>query len=562
MVNKHRMESASPSPAKAEMQPVADASAKWPELPAEDKLIRIVKRLAFLFALLVGFGLPGGYFSLMYSSLIEHIELSAQVRAVRVTSLVSANPELWTRQRQDMEEVLLLSPPTLDNEIETIRDAFGISLAVVGIMPKAPVIIRTSPIYSSGRVVGKVEIVHSYREILTGTLVAGLLGLLLGVLVYATILVLPLRGLRRSSAALKLKKQALHESEERYRTLFTQAMDGILLMNMEGNVVSVNDSFARMHGYSVAELCEMNLRELNTPGTLAQTSERLARIMAGESLEFAVEHIHKDGHIVPLEVTASAIDINGKKFTLAFHRDISEKVKNENELRALQAELHEFSVVAQSLREREKGRLARELHDELGQALTALKMDVAWIMERLPTGAEFLMGKLANMQIILKDTMISTRRISTNLRPLILDDLGIIPAAEWLVENFREHSGIDCQLAIADPCLDLPEPYATAVFRILQESLTNISKHAQASLVKISISRTNDEAQLTVRDDGRGFVSTDPRKPNSFGLIGLRERAYLIGGTIHIDSAPGRGTVIDLLIPIGRSEAKNQDFSV
>ncbi|CAG4883164.1 protein of unknown function [Georgfuchsia toluolica] len=562
MANKRRMDTASPSSLDAKAQSDADASSRWPELPAPDRLVHLLKRLTLLFATLVVVGLPGGYFSLKYSSLVEHVELSAQVRAAKITSLATANPELWVRQRQDMEEVLLMTPPPLGNESETVRDAFGIPLVVVGVSPQAPIFIRSSPIYVHERIVGEVEIAHSYRQILTGTLAAGLLGLLLGVLVYATILALPLRALRRSSAALKHEKQALHDSEEHYRTLFSRAMDGILLLDMEGNVVNVNDSFARMHGYSIDEMRDMSLHGFDTPGTLTQSAERLARIMAGESLEFGVEHIHKDGHIVPLEVTASAIDINGKKFTLAYHRDISEKVKNENELRVLQAELHEFSVVAQSLREREKGILARELHDELGQALTALKMDVAWIMERLPAGAEFLMGKLANMQIILNDTMISTRRISTNLRPLILDDLGLIPAVEWLVENFREHSGIDCQLAISDPCLDLPEPYATAVFRILQESLTNISKHAQASLVKISINRTNDEAQLTVRDNGRGFVSTSPRKPDSFGLMGLRERAHLIGGTIYIDSAPGRGTVIDLLIPIGRSEAGYQDFSV
>lgn len=562
MVNKRQLEAASPSSAGVEAQPGDDASNRWPALPTEDRLIRIVRRLALLFAIVAGIGLPGAYFSLKYSNLIEHVELSAQVRAARVTSLVTANPVSWTRQLQDMEEVLLLSPPLPDNEIETVRDAFGMSLAVVGASPKAPLIIRSSPVYGSGQIVGKVEIVHSYRQILTGTLVAGLLGLLLGSLVYVTILFLPIRALRRSTAALKHEKQALRESEERYRTLFTQAMDGILLLDMAGNVISVNNSFARMHGYSMDEFRHMNLRELDTPETRAGTPERLARIIAGESLEFGVEHIHKDGHIVPLEVTASTIDINGKKFIQAFHRDISEKVKNENEVRTLQAELREFAVVSQSLREREKSRFARELHDELGQALTTLKMDVAWIMERLPGGAEFLAVKLAGMQIILNETMASTRRIASNLRPLILDDLGLLPATEWLVESFKEHNDIDCRLEVFDPCLDLPEAHATAVFRILQESLTNISKHAQASLVEISISRSDDEVRLIVRDNGSGFVSTDPRKPDSYGLMGLRERAHLIGGTIHIDTAPGRGTVIDLRIPIARSEAMHQDFSV
>lgn len=692
MVSKRQKETASPSSAGTEAKSLADtSSALWPALPADDSLVRIVKRLALLFALVVGVGLPGGYFALNYSNLAEHVEISAMVRASRITSLVTANPKSWPRQLQEMEEVLLLSPPVLDDEIETVRNAVGHSLAVVGIAPKAPVMVRTSPFYGAGHVVGEVEIVHSYRKVLMGTFAVGLLGLLLGVLVYAAILVLPLRALQRASSALVNEKKALQESEERYRILFAHAMDGILLLDMEGNIVSVNNSFARMHGYSGDEFINKNLRELDTPETQAQAPQRFARIRAGESIAFEVEHFHKDGHIVPLEVTASEVDIKGKQFVLAFHRDITErkqaekllasrearlraildsameaiitadecrrivlfnpaaeimfgysanqaigmplnrliperfhtkhdahlkrfgeggnatlrihsarreviglrrngeefpadasvsqvsenntklftvilrdigeKIRKENELRRLQAELREFAVVSQSLREREKSRFARELHDELGQALTALKMDVAWIMERLPDGTEFLMAKLAGMQVILGDMMLSTRRIASNLRPLILDDLGLIPATEWLVENFMDYSCIDCQLDIPDPSLDLPEPYATAVFRILQESLTNISKHAHASLVQISIRREDENVRLSVRDNGSGFVSTDPRKPDSYGLMGLRERAHLIGGTIQIDSAPGQGTVVDLCIPIARPEENNQDFT-
>lgn len=529
---------------------------------AKDRFVTILKRLALVFAMVVGIGLPGGYFGLNYSSLIAHVEMTAQIKAENVTSLVIDNPEMWTYQPQRLEELLLRSAPTLDDDIATVRDAAGKLVITVGVTPDAPVMTRSSPVYDSGRVVGQVEIAHSSRAVWVGTLVAGVLGLLLGVLVYATLLVLPLHALRRLTTVLAQEKKALSTSEERYRTLFSQAMDGILLLDMEGNIISANASFARMHGYGINELFSMNLHDLDTPETLAQAPERYARIRAGESIEFEVEHYHKDGHMVPLHVTSSAIDIDGKALVLAFHRDITERKRTEQELNRSHEDLRALSRAASEALEAERRRTARELHDELGGELTALKMDVMWIKEMLPAGQEALKEKITKMQATLDVATAATRRISTNLRPMMLDDLGLIPAVEWLVENFKEHSGVDCQLLIADPSIHLMDPYATAVFRILQESLTNVAKHAQASLVEITISRIGGDVRLDVRDNGRGFTITDPRKADSYGLIGLRERVRLLNGEIRIDSAPARGTVISLRIPIAQWEVEYEDFSV
>ncbi len=207
------------------------------------------------------------------------------------------------------------------------------------------------------------------------------------------------------------------------------------------------------------------------------------------------------------------------------------------------------------MREQEKSRIARELHDELAQALTALKMDASWIAERLPPAEKTLAGKLAVMQAMLDGTVAATRRISADLRPLMLDDLGLVPAAEWLVQNFTERTGIHCELAVGVPDLELAEPYASAVFRILQESLTNVARHAQASLVEVALDREDGAVTLMVRDNGRGFSPADPRKPNSFGLMGLRERAYLLGGEVEVASGRGRGTTIEVRIPIRQAAA-------
>ena len=139
----------------------------------------------------------------------------------------------------------------------------------------------------------------------------------------------------------------------------------------------------------------------------------------------------------------------------------------------------------------------------------------------------------------------------------LLDDLGLVPATEWLVQNFMDRTGLACDLSIAPPELVLPEPYATAVFRILQESLTNVVKHAHASLVEVSLDQVDGLLTLSVRDNGCGFDVSNPRKPDSYGLIGLRERAYLVGGEVEVESSHGRGTLIAVRIPIHKTEVQS-----
>jgi signal transduction histidine kinase len=177
-------------------------------------------------------------------------------------------------------------------------------------------------------------------------------------------------------------------------------------------------------------------------------------------------------------------------------------------------------------------------------------MDLAWLSERLPADAPALAERAAEMRGLLEDTVGATRRISADLRPLMLDDLGLVPAVEWLVQKFTERHGILCELEIGAPDLELHDPHASAVFRILQESLTNAARHALASRVEVSIDLRDGAVALRVHDDGRGFSPDDPRKPGSFGLMGLRERAYLLGGEVNIASEPGRGTTVEVRIPL------------
>jgi signal transduction histidine kinase len=223
-------------------------------------------------------------------------------------------------------------------------------------------------------------------------------------------------------------------------------------------------------------------------------------------------------------------------------RDVSERVRAQEDLTA-------FATQANAIREQEKSRVARELHDELAQSLTALKMDTIWVRDNLAAAPDEVAPKLEGMLAMLDASVASTRRIAADLRPLLLDDLGLMPAIDWLVQNFSQRTGMNCQLS-ADEELELAEPYATAVFRIVQESLANIAKHSRATQVTVSMTRAGSEITLSVRDNGVGFNPADARKPNSLGLAGVRERAQLLNGTISVESQPGRGTSVSARIPV------------
>lgn len=349
----------------------------------------------------------------------------------------------------------------------------------------------------------------------------------------------------------------LARNEARLRGILDSAMDAIITIDEQQYIVLFNAAAeavfmcprdqaigAPLAGFIPERFRVAHTGHLKHFGEAGITSRRMGvaqRIVTG---------LRRNGEEFPIEASISQISEGDAKFYTVILRDVTERVRAGDALRSSQEELRKFAAVANSIREQEKSRVARELHDELAQALTALKMDVAWLSERLPAGQQKLEDKLVKMLTMLDATVIATRRIAADLRPLLLDDLGLVPATEWLVQNFMDRTGLPCHLDIATPELELPEPYATAVFRILQESLTNVAKHAHASLVEISLDQADGLLTLSVRDNGRGFTTADPRKRDSYGLMGLRERAYLVGGEVSIESSHGCGTVVNVRIPI------------
>ena len=278
-------------------------------------------------------------------------------------------------------------------------------------------------------------------------------------------------------------------------------------------------------------------------GAGAASSRRMAdaRVVTG---------LRRDGEEFPIDAAISHLTDGDKRYYTVILRDVSARVRAMEELRQSKEELQELGAAAQETRELEKSRIARELHDELGQSLTMLRMDVAWCKANLESDRAGAAAKLERMETLLKATVTATRRIASDLRPLMLDDLGLVPALEWLVQNMSQRTGIPCDFTIDDPALALPPAHSTAVFRIVQEALTNIARHAGATRAEVVVRQHEGSVRVTIRDDGVGFATDDPRKPASFGLLGLRERATLLRGTAKIRSEPGAGTTIEIDLPL------------
>jgi two-component system sensor histidine kinase UhpB len=266
--------------------------------------------------------------------------------------------------------------------------------------------------------------------------------------------------------------------------------------------------------------------------------------------------LRTNGQEFPIEASISQIeDKNGKLYTVML-RDVTERVQADNTLQASREELRALSANLQHVREEEKTRIARELHDDLGQQLTALKMDLSAVEESLETGAipdralnHEITGHLRSMRRLIDATVASVRRIAADLRPVMLDDLGLVPAIEWLVSDFTNRYGIPVETRIEHGEAIFNRDGATALFRIVQEALTNVARHAEATLVILSIFIEDGQYVLRVEDNGRGSAERHALDGKSFGLLGMRERAHMLGGRVNTGSAKGNGFVVTVRFP-------------
>lgn len=243
------------------------------------------------------------------------------------------------------------------------------------------------------------------------------------------------------------------------------------------------------------------------------------------------------------------VDLYNKN--LALTREIAERRRAEDHLRKSEENLRALAVHLQSVREEEWRRIAREIHDELGQALTGLKMDLTWLAKKLPTDQKTLAAKTRSMFDLIDGTIQSVRKLATRLRPEVLDELGLAAAIEWQAKEFQKRSGVRCRLSLPKNAPQLDRERSTAVFRVFQELLTNTARHADASRIDVAMQVDSRGLVLQVDDNGKGMDPSAIFSPKSLGLLGMRERVLPFGGKVEITTAQGEGTRVKVSIPLG-----------
>ena len=346
-------------------------------------------------------------------------------------------------------------------------------------------------------------------------------------------------------------------AHKRSRGIIQHASDAIISTDGSQHILQANPSAATMFGTTVramegAPLHHYIPRDQRNPGEpnashyFGATGIRL-RMKGRRAGDYAVTGLKASGQHFPLEGSISSLNENGHQIYTIILRDITERKQVQEQLEQSYSQLRELSAALQTIREEERKHIARELHDDLGQLLATLRVDLALLQQQ--HGSDTARKLQAGMDELLMSAITSLRRIASNLRPRALDEGGLYFALESLRHEFVARYGIACTLVGNEEDLILDDAYSTAIFRIAQEALTNITRHAQARNVVLSLYRSDSALQITIHDDGRGIAEKDMDKASSFGLIGMRERVWALHGDIAIMSDGGTRIVIRLPLP-------------
>lgn len=343
--------------------------------------------------------------------------------------------------------------------------------------------------------------------------------------------------------------EQLQTSEKRYRELFENAHDAIWVSDLDGKITAANQACAEALGYPLHKLIGKNMADILPPGAAADGGETRRKLLLGEPAdkEYDQRVVRTDGSEAILRVAVNLIITDRSVFLQHIAKDITSERRAQENLR------HYVQQITRA-QEEERLRIARDLHDSTAQSLIAVLHQLDSFLEgrrHLPMSD---MRELWSIREQTKSILQEVRHFSRDLRPSILDDLGLLPALEWLIEDIKVTHGIDATLAIDGAQQRFLPEVELGLFRIVQEALRNIVRHAEATRIEVILALDDKETRLTIRDDGKGFVLPGslgelPRL-GKLGLAGMRERAQLLGGTTALVSSPSRGTVVSVTIPV------------
>ena len=354
----------------------------------------------------------------------------------------------------------------------------------------------------------------------------------------------------------KQAEEKLKRSESQLAEAQRVAHVGYWERNIDTDEITWSDETYRIFGLQPQEPIE-NFQEFIHPEDRPVQLEATARVLRGEHYDVEYRVIRPTGEVRLVHSQGDAIQDESGRPRRAFGtvQDVTELKRAEEKLKATSEQLRALSARLQSAREEEGARIARELHDELGSALTTLKWDLVRVEKLSSESASRpdlakLRSKTKDMMSLIDSTINTVRRIASELRPSLLDDLGLLAAIEWQAQQFEARTGIICQIDTLVQTVDLRREQATAIFRILQEAMTNVLRHAHATRVNITVAEEAGEVVLEIRDNGRGITEDESAASGSLGLMGMRERAHLVGGGIEINGVARNGTVLTLRVPI------------
>ncbi len=366
-----------------------------------------------------------------------------------------------------------------------------------------------------------------------------------------------LGSISRDITKQKQIENALKESELRFRTIFQSVSVGIIVLDADLSIGALNSSFEDMTGFTAQDFANKSIFDLVHPDDLVNYKNGIKKLQAGKetTIELQVRYYSKQKNIIWSKTACSVVkkDLKQVQYIILMIDDITLIKNAEDKLRISQMELRNLSTHLQAVKEEESIRIAREIHDELGQNLTALKMDISWLNIKLAQQDSEIKNKLKSVKTLIDETIKTVQQIAYELRPIILDDLGLVAAIEWQVEELENRTDLKISLLIDSKSIHISQDRAIILFRIFQESMTNILRHSKATKVVIHLYEDNNKIFLEIQDNGIGIETNKIFASDSLGLIGMRERVRSCGGTLDISGKANKGTLVSVTIPKNKS---------
>jgi PAS domain S-box-containing protein len=324
------------------------------------------------------------------------------------------------------------------------------------------------------------------------------------------------------------------------------------IYNKEGKFIQWNKNFESVTQFSANEIRNMCRLDLVPVDQRKEMSQMIYKTFLSGKESLLSNFTTKNGKEIPYYLTGMSIEYQGELCVMVIGIDFSERARIQEEMKQTSSQLQDLTNHLQTIREEERKRIGRELHDELGQQLTAMKMDISWINKQMPAESELIKEKMKEVIGLLDESNTALRRILNELRPTILDQHGLLDALQWQARQFTATTNIPLEIQTSEKEIRVKDEIATCIFRLFQESLTNITRYAEANKVVTFIEIIMGNIIIEIEDDGKGFdtASEQPKSRQPFGILGMKERVRALEGKFELVSVPGKGTKIHISLPL------------